>query len=290
MRRLLRTVPLCCALLLAGAAARAQSPQAPAQDSRCAALRAAYLGAVSDKAHRTVEEQARVEYEEARKYLRVCWDTDDEFTRSTKKFVMRHEAAERCRAAWPRLEPEIRGNGLVTPRKAEQTYEAAKEFLRVCDGAETEEARYVRNWAEKYEANTRSLKAEMVFWELVAEVRKGDAPAATYARMAEAGAAGLYEPRKRLLLTLLDSGKSLDSKEVRDAWAQVMKSLDTIIATYARAIALCGTRDGCQVAKGSWMTNLAKYYALRHDGSEEGLQEVISRGLDAPIPPPFVKP
>jgi hypothetical protein len=174
--------------------------------------------------------------------------------------------------------------------RVERRDQAAKEFLRVCEGVDAAQVRFVRKWVEKYDAAVNSFKAQQSFRELVEEVRKGDAPPATYARLAEVGVVGLYEPNLRQLHALIDSGKSLDSKEVREAWAEMAKALDTIVSAYARAIAMCGAREGCQVAKGSWTGNLAKYYALRHNGSTEGLQEFISRGLDAPIPMSFPKP
>jgi hypothetical protein len=164
--------------------------------------------------------------------------------------------------------------------RVERRYQAAKEFLRVCEGVDAAQVRFVRKWVEKYDAAVNSFKAQQSFRELVEEVRKGDAPPATYARLAEVGVVGLYEPNLRQLHALIDSGKSLDSKEVREAWAEMAKALDTIVSAY----------EGCQVAKGSWTGNLAKYYALRHNGSTEGLQEFISRGLDAPIPMSFPKP
>src|SRR5919206_766280 len=95
--------------------------------------------------------------------------------------------------------------------------------------------------------------------------------------MAEPYVAARYEPRMRHLLALIESGKSPDSKEARVTWAEVTASLDSVIDSYARAIALCGAGEGCQVARGSWMWNLIKYYGLRHDGSQEGLQQTIER-------------
>jgi hypothetical protein len=211
----------------------------------------------------------------------------------------------RCAEAWARLGPEIRSEGSNTLERVERRYQAAKEFLRVCEGVDAAQVRFVRKWVEKYDAAVNSFKAQQSFRELVEEVRKGDALPATYARLAEVGVVGLYEPNLRQLHALIDSGKSpnlrqlhalidsgksLDSKEVREAWAEMAKALDAIVSAYARAIAMCGAREGCQMAKGSWTGNLAKYYALRHNGSTEGLQEFISRGLDAPIPMSFPKP
>jgi hypothetical protein len=245
-----------------------------------------YIGVISDKAHRTVEEQDRVEYEEARKYLRLCWDAGDDFTRSLKKYVARHEDIVRCDEAWTRFSPHIRLDGPGTPERAAQAYEAAKEFLRICDGAETEKARFVKNWFEKYDAAVRKFEAEKTLASLVEEAQRGSTQPSVYSRMAEALAAARYEPEKRRLSSLIESGKSLDSKDVREAWAGVTASLDLVVNSYARAIALCGADDGCQVARDSWMGNLAKYYALRHDGSQEGLQQTIAHALDAPLPKP----
>ena len=193
---------------------------------------------------------------------------------------------ESCAAAWARLEPDFRGRELITLEKHRQMVEAAKEYLRLCDCEATDEIRYVRRWVETVEVRERADKAVNTYSELFLEVRKGDAPAETYGRLADAAVGAFYEPRKHHLHQWIDEGRTIDSKEVRDAWAGVTKSLDTIIAAYARAIALCGEREGCRLAKGSWTAKVTKYYVMRHDGSTEGLQETLARGLDAPIPFP----
>jgi hypothetical protein len=277
MRTFVSVILLCVSLPLLARAACAQPQQLPAREPRCDALRALYAGVVSDKAHRTVEEQSRVEYEEAKKYLRVCWDAGDDFTRSLKKFVARRDDIARCEDAWVKLGPRIMLEGAGTSERQAQIYETSKEFLRICDGAETEKARFVKSWMERYDAAVRQYEAEKTLASLVEEARAGSTQPSVYSRMAEAYVAARYEPRMRHLLALIESGKSPDSKEARVTWAEVTASLDSVIDSYARAIALCGAGEGCQVARGSWMGNLIKYYGLRHDGSQEGLQQTIER-------------
>lgn len=291
MRTAVRLTFLCVSLPVLACAALAQPRQQsqsspPARNARCEAARFRYEGVVSDKAHRTVEEQSRVEYDEAVKYLRVCWEAGDDFTLSLKKYVARHEDFARCDEAWVRFSPNVRMDGPGTPERSAQAYEAAKEFLRACDGAETKQAQFVRSWVEKYDAAARQFEAEKTLASLVEEALKGGAQPSVYSRMAEAIAAARYEPRRRQLLTLIETGKSLDSKEVRESWAGVAAALDSIVDAYARAIASCGASEGCQVAKGSWTGNLAKYYVLRHDGSADGLEQAVAHALDAP----FAKP
>jgi hypothetical protein len=286
MRTFVSLILLCVSLALLACAARAQPTQQSDGDARCKAAANRYVAVVSDKAHRTVEEQDRVEYEESRKYLRLCWDAGDDFTRSLKKYVARHEDIVRCDEAWTRFSPHVRLDGPGTPERAAQAYGAAKEFLRICDGAETEKAQFVKNWVEKYDAAVRKFETEKTLASLVEEAQRGSTQPSVYSRMAEALAAARYEPEKRRLSALIESGKSLDSKDVREAWAGVTAALDLVVNSYARAIALCGADDGCQVARGSWMGSLSKYYTLRHDGSEEGLQQTIAHALDAPLPKP----
>jgi uncharacterized protein YifE (UPF0438 family) len=287
MRTAVRLTLLFVSLSLLACAARAQPTRpAPTRDARCKTAADRYASVVSAKEHRTVEEQSRVEYDEAVKYLRACWEASDDFTRSLKKYVAMHEDFARCEDAWTRFGPRIRWEGSGTTERSAQVYEAAKEFLRICDGAETDKARFVRSWVEKYDAAVRRYEAEKTLASLVEEAQRGSTQPSVYSRMAEALVATRYEPEKRRLLTLIESGKSLDSKDVREAWAGVTASLDSIVGAYARAIALCRADDGCQVARGSWMGNLAKYYALRHDGSEEGLQQTIAHALDVPLPKP----
>jgi uncharacterized protein YifE (UPF0438 family) len=287
MRTAVRLTLLFVSLSVLACAARAQPTRpAPTRDARCKTAADRYASVVSAKEHRTVEEQSRVEYDEAVKYLRACREASDDFTRSLKKYVSRHEDFARCYEAWTRFSPQVRSDGSGTPERSAQAYEAAKEFLRICDGAETEQAQFVKTWVEKYDAAVRLYEAEKTLASLVEEARRGSTQPSVYSRMAEALVATRYEPQMRRLLTLIESGKSPDSKEVREAWAGVSASLDSVVGAYARAIALCGADDGCQVARGSWMGNLAKYYALRHDGSQEGLQQTIAHALDAPLPKP----
>ncbi len=270
MRTFARLTLLCVSLPILASAASAQQP-------RCAELRASYYGVVSDKAHRTVDEQSSVEYEEARKYLRACWDTGDDFTRALRKFVARRENFARCEDAWVKLGPRLMSEGSATSERAAQIYETSKELLRICDGAETEKTRSVKSWVERYDAAMRRYEAEKTLAQLTGEARGGSAQPSLYSRMAEAYVAARYEPQMRHLLALIETGKSLDSKEVRATWAEVTASLDSVVDSYARAIALCGAGEGCQVARGPWMMSLIKYYGLRHDGSQEGLQQTIER-------------
>jgi hypothetical protein len=275
MRTFARLTLLCGSLLILVSAASAR--QLAAQQPRCAALRTLYYGVISDKAHRTVEEQSRVEYEEARKYLRVCWEEGDDFTRSLRKFVAGREDFTRCEDAWVKLGPRLMSGGSATPERDAQMYETSKEFLRICDGAETEKARSVKTWVDKYDAAMRRYEAERTLARLIGEARAGSTQPSIYSRMAEAYVAARYEPQTRHLLALVEAGKSPDSKEVRATWAEVTASLDSVIDSYARAVALCGEGEGCQVASGSWMASLIKYYGLRHDGSREGLQQTVER-------------
>jgi len=268
--------------LLACAALAQPARRTPAPDTRCESARYKYEGVVSDKAHRTVEEQSRVEYDEAKKYLRVCWESPDDFTRSLKKFVSRHEDIARCDEAWTRLSPRLKSGGPGTPERFHQTYEASKEFLRICDGADTEEARYVKTWVEKYDALVRQFEAEKALATLYEEARAGSTNPTVYSRMAEAFVAARYEPQKRQLLSMIEAGKPLDSKDVREVWAEMVKALDSVVDAYARAIATCAAGDGCEVALGTWRGGLVKFYMLRHDGSQEGLEQTIAHALDAP--------
>jgi hypothetical protein len=213
MRTGVRLILLCVSLSVAASAAVAQprrrsQPAAPALDARCEDARYRYEAVTSDKAHRTVEEQEWVQYSEARKYLRLCWDEGDYLTQTLKKYVYFYEA----------------------------------------------------------------------------DARAGRADAPAYARMAEAIVEAEYEPRKRELAALVESGKSPESKEAREAWARVASSLDAVVDAYARALASCAPGEGCQVAKDYWAGNLTTYYMLRHDGSQEGLAQTLAGALARPLP------
>ena len=289
MRKALRLILLCVSLSVAAGAAVAQprrqsQPAAPARDARCEEARYRYEAVTSDKAHRTVEEQEWVQYSEARKYLRLCWDEGDYLTQTLKKYVYFYEADVRCDAAWKRLGPALLGDGTDSLERGVKSHEAAEEFARICDGARTKESLFVRAWLEKYDAAARRFDAERTLASLVADARAGRADASAYARMGEAIVKAEYEPRKLELTALVESGKSPESKEAREAWARVASSLDAIVDAYARALASCAPGEGCEVAKDYWAGNLTTYYMLRHDGSQEGLAQTLAGALARPLP------
>lgn len=158
MRTAVRLALLCVLLsLLCGvAASRPQRSQKPARDARCKAAAQRFISAVSDKKHRTVEQQSRVEYDEGRKYLSVCGDRDDNFTHSVKQAVEHHESARRC--------DELRGELLKLTKEGmseygdehgKDVYEASGKFLRVCGGRDESFEASVRSWVEKYDDAAR---------------------------------------------------------------------------------------------------------------------------------------
>lgn len=161
MRTAVRLTLLCVLLsLLCGvAASRPQQSQKPARDARCKAAAHRFISAVSDKKHRTVEQQSRVEYDEGRKYLSVCGDRDDNFTRSVKQAVESYEAARRCdelRDELLKLTKE--GMSGYGGEHGKDVYEASKKFLRVCGGRDERFEAFVRSWVEKYDNAVREFE------------------------------------------------------------------------------------------------------------------------------------
>ena len=94
MRKAVRTTLLCVsAQLVCAATGHAQPARTePERTARCRDAAIRYVHPSPDKAHLTVEAEEAYEYEQNKKYLRVCGDSDDAFTRSIKRAVLGHEA------------------------------------------------------------------------------------------------------------------------------------------------------------------------------------------------------
>ncbi|HEV7891122.1 MAG TPA: hypothetical protein VGP08_10800 [Pyrinomonadaceae bacterium] len=92
MRKAVRLTLLAVPLSLAACAARAQ-PQQPqtGHEERCRAYALEYLGPSPDKIHLTVRQEAEAEYQQARKYLRLCADLDNGDVGRAKDIVAGHE-------------------------------------------------------------------------------------------------------------------------------------------------------------------------------------------------------
>lgn len=64
----------------------------------------------------------------------------------------------------------------------------------------------------------------------------------------------------------------------------VNATVDRIIDAYARAVSLSGTNAKFATHKVEWMKQLTDYYKFRHDGSEQGLNELIASIISKPLP------
>lgn len=92
MRKQVRPFILGVGLVLACGAAHAQ----PARErgARCRAASLKYLGPSPDKEHLTEQEEYAYEYEQNRKYLRLCGNSDDNVTRSVRDSVAGYESTQ----------------------------------------------------------------------------------------------------------------------------------------------------------------------------------------------------
>jgi len=168
-------------------------------------------------------------------------------------------------------------------------YEAAKEYLRACAGADDKFTRGIRLYVERYEAAVREFEAAKTVKSVLSSLQAADLKTTSphvYVKLADAYVAGVYEPRLRELLRLVESGKSPDSKEVREQWARVSDALDRAVDAYARAVAACESKGGCEGWERLWASQLARYYALRHEGSQDGFRQTVVGALDRPLPSP----
>lgn len=73
-----------------------------------------------------------------------------------------------------------------------------------------------------------------------------------------------------------------ETEESKQALSRVNEITDRTIDAYARAVALVDPRSE---VRARWMAHLTELYKSRHDGSDTGLQEMVSTVLKQPMPP-----
>lgn len=83
MRRAVRLILLCVSLQLLVCAARAQ-PAQPPRDEPCHTAGQRYFWAFENRKHMSVEEVQAAALGAGKKYLRVCGEREDDFTRRRK--------------------------------------------------------------------------------------------------------------------------------------------------------------------------------------------------------------
>ncbi|MBV9924540.1 MAG: hypothetical protein JOZ96_05810 [Acidobacteria bacterium] len=162
MRKFFSPLPPLFMLLLACAAAHAQparQPQRPERSARCRRAATLYIHPSPDKKHLTVGQEDEYEYRGLKKYLRVCGDSDDEFTRRITQEVANHEAALRaCGERRAELRKRLMGPGRRTEEGAQQDFEAARDFLRACRDEDEKFDLYLFEWVTKYEKAVREFE------------------------------------------------------------------------------------------------------------------------------------
>ena len=82
----------------------------------------------------------------------------------------------------------------------------------------------------------------------------------------------------------LYTGKD-ETPESKLAVANINQLVDRIIDALARAVAVAGTDAAGQASKTLWLTRLTELYKFRHNGTDNGLPEMIASVLSKPLPP-----
>jgi len=105
----------------------------------------------------------------------------------------------------------------------------------------------------------------------------------TYALVAGAYETGDYakqsEEYKRLF-----GGKD-ETPESKLALANIYQLVDRMIDGYARAIALAGSDANFAAQKPQWTDSLMQWYKFRNNGSDAGLNELLTTIVSKPLPP-----
>lgn len=76
-----------------------------------------------------------------------------------------------------------------------------------------------------------------------------------------------------------------ETPESKLAAENINQLVDRIIDALARAVAVAGTDANAQAAKAQWLARLTELYKFRHNGSEDGLKEMIATVISKPLPP-----
>ena len=105
-----------------------------------------------------------------------------------------------------------------------------------------------------------------------------------YARLAAAYAKSEYEPLARDFAERY-AGKEA-TPESQAALAKIFPVLDRIIDAYARAVALSKDEPQYNAARARWLQELTELYKSRHDGSTDGLNDLITNVVNKPLPDP----
>ena len=103
-----------------------------------------------------------------------------------------------------------------------------------------------------------------------------------YARLAVAYAKSEYEPLARDFAARY-AGKEA-TPESQAALAKIFPVLDRIIDAYARAVALSKDDPQYNAARARWQQELTELYKSRHDGSTDGLNDLIANVVNKPLP------
>jgi tetratricopeptide (TPR) repeat protein len=76
-----------------------------------------------------------------------------------------------------------------------------------------------------------------------------------------------------------------ETPESKLAAENINQLVDRIIDALARAVAVAGSDANAQAAKTQWLARLTELYKFRHNGSEDGLKEMIATVISKPLPP-----
>ena len=103
-----------------------------------------------------------------------------------------------------------------------------------------------------------------------------------YTRLAAAYAKSEYEPLARDFAARY-AGKEA-TPESQAALAQIFPVLERMIDAYARAVALSQNDPQYNGARSRWLQELTELYRTRHNGSTDGLNDLLANIINKPLP------
>lgn len=103
-----------------------------------------------------------------------------------------------------------------------------------------------------------------------------------YTRLAAAYARSEYEPLARDFAARY-GGKEA-TPESQAALAQIFPVLERMIDAYARAVALSQNDPQYNGARPRWLQELTELYRTRHNGSTDGLNDLLANVVNKPLP------
>lgn len=174
--------------------------------------------------------------------------------------------------------------------------EAAKKYLNCPDDLSNQETLATLNLAVGRLLRLRNSSSKAIPYLIKAASYTSlvNTSPQTYFLLAAAYEEGPYAVQSEIYKSKFEGKETTDESLL--ALENICLIIDRIIDAYARALALAGVVEQPEMAGGrrqidasanptDWMDSVTDWYKFRHNGSDDGLKELIATILSQPLPP-----